>query len=402
MLRDSRSLRLFTVESHIYDPPAHSEIFFGAINHLLSSAGEAYGPAKYTKAGELFDLLVFPEIFLPAADLLTLVNTLAEAGPIGCIHTGLRADTSEQFLFTRDRAAELVDNLIHAGSNPSDLAGFRSWLMQQGATCYFNLGAVIAVDASASVRVALHPKVLRSKYELSPIAAQYTTEANLLTLITLFPSRSNLLPVTLQPLLCSDMLIGDSDGLGARPIEGITVVGSTLAQPLPEYVDVISLATCTPHPVPERGALWHTDFRDGFLRMAKDDLSLRHRHAISILSNYVQIPTHSRQGGLSGLYLPFQLRMDSQPEYVTTPQYGIADREEDPRWHVDKTTFQRKFAHMVCMRPASREPNAVATMLGATLHRMPKETNQFHPAQGLINYVRASGSTQPDGKILFT
>lgn len=148
--------------------------------------------------------------------------------------------------------------------------------------------------------------------------------------------------------------------------------------------------------------MWHPDFREAFVRMSKDDANLRHRQAVTVLSNFVQIPDSKRSGGLSGAYLPTPLHLLEQPAYVATPQFAIAANETDARWHATELQGARQQAHMVCLRPPASSENAVATMLGFDLHRMLKETNQYNPAKGLSNYERLIGYKQPDGTILFS
>lgn len=402
MQRESRSLRLFTIESHFYSPPQHAAILFGAVTRLKASEGEAYGAATGQLPAAPFDLAVFPEVFLPAAGLLTLVRSLLNAGPTGCIHTGLRPDTGQQFLFTRDQALTLIDGLITAGAAPADLATFATWLRAQSGSSHFNLGAVAAVDAGGQVRVALHPKVLRSKFELSPFAESNMTEAKFLTLIKLVPTEPTLLPVVLQPLLCSDALIHDTDFPAARPLDAISRYGNSFATPIPDHVDLISLGTCSPHPNSVRTPLWHLDFREGFLRMSKDDANLRHRHAVLVMANFVEIPENTRTGGLSGAFLPIPLQLSKQPDYVVAAKYATAESAADPAWHYNDPSFSKQFAHMICLRPPEAKKGAMATMLGFDLHRMLKETNQYHAARGLLNYERLIGHVQADGTILFS
>lgn len=402
MQRESRSLRLFAVEPHFYEPSRHTSIFFGAINRLKAGTTEAYDLTSAPMPVTPFDLAVFPEVFLPADGLVLLVRSLASAGPTGCIHTGIRPDTESQFLFTRDQALTLIKNLIEAGACANDTQRFEAWLQKQTPSSNFNLGAVIAVDAENKVRVAIHPKVLRSKFELSVLAESNMTEAKFLTLIELIPTGSTLLPIVLQPLLCSDALIHDTDLPGARPLEAISRFGNSFGERIPDQVDIVSLATCSPHPNAMQKAIWHNDFREGFLRMAKDDECLRHRHAVLVVANFVQIPGKSRTGGLSGAYLPVPLHFQDQPEYVVAAQYATAKSQIDPAWHIDNVHLEKKSAHMVCLKPPTIKINIEATMLGFDLHRMLKETNQYNPPHGLLRYEHLTGHIQSDGSLIFS
>lgn len=401
MQRDSRSLRCFTVEAHFYRPSEHAAILFGAITKLKAPTNEAYGTDEVPIPSSPFDFIVFPEVFLPSESLLLLATSLLGNGPTGCIHTGIRPDTTAQFLFTRDQTIELANALINLGAVREDLAPVIQWMTKQKVSSYFNLGAVVAVDADGELRAVLHPKVLRSKFELSVFPDGNMTEAKFLTLIKLVPSEPTILPVILQPLLCSDALVHDADFPNGRPIEALSRYGNCFDSAMPDYVDIISLATCTPHISAQTAPLWHRDFREGFLRLAKDDANLRHRHAMILMSNFVEIPDNPRIGGLSGAFLPIPLHFDEQPDYIVAPQFATAEIHLDPAWHTSGSTFSRKFAHMVCLKLPELRNNLVATMLGFDLHRVLKESNQYYFAQGLLKYERLLGFTQPDSTVIF-
>ncbi|WP_141213291.1 hypothetical protein [Janthinobacterium sp. PC23-8] len=401
MQRDSRSLRLFTVEPHAYEPEKHSAILFSIVTRLKSNTEESYGTKVNILPASSFDLLVFPEVFLCSADLITLVNSLRSAGPTGCIHTGIRPDSSERFLFARDEVLKLSEDLIKAGARPDDLCRFSNWLINQKKNTHFNLGAVIAVDVDSKVRITLHPKVLRSKFELSAFPDSNMTEAKFLTLITLIPSEPSLLPITLQPLLCSDALIHDTDYPGTRPIDAISRYGNSFNNTIPDHIDIISLATCSPHTPSKDFPLWHIDFREGFLRMAKHDNNLRHRHAIIVMANFLQIPDNPRFGGLSGAFLPIPLHINRQPKSVVACQYATAENSHDPAWHINDVVVSKKLAHMICLKYPKILNSSTVTLLGFDLHRVLKEANHYNPSHGLLNYEILVGTTQPDGTIYF-
>ena len=404
MQRESRSLRVYVVEPRQYGPSGHAAIFNGALNSLLGNEPieTSLDTVGFTPSRRSFDLLTFPEAFLAADDFLIAATALRGAGATGCIHTGLRPGVHERFLFTTSEAAKLLGQLIEAGVNLSDLQPFQAWLIEQTEDAYFNLGAVLAVDAGGETRVCLHAKMVRSKFELSGLSESNMTEANLLSVLTLVPSDPKLLPYTLQPLLCSDALTHDTDRPGCRPIDGLTRWGDAYDSRIPDYVDVVSLATCTPHPESGGFPRWHGDFRDAFLRTAKDDSVFRHRHAVFFLSNFHDIPG-CLPGGLSGAFLPFPLKHIAPAEYVSCGIYGAIEYGLDNGWHSHGTqSLKRPLAHMVSLMRSAFPTQASAAILGFDLHRLLRESNQYYAPEGLINYERRFGISQSDGTTHFS
>lgn len=396
--RDSRSLRVYTVEPQSYDPPNHANIAFGVINYMQGSTAEASGDIATISTERYFDLVVFPEVFLPSEALLTVVETLGAAGPSGCIHTGIRPGTGEDFLFTPKQALELCDELKIREAAVEDLEIFERYVNKLKPDDYLNIGAVVAVDSANRIRVGLHLKLVSSKYEHSPFSHRNVKEATLLTLIRIISTGDRILPFTIQPLLCSDALQHDTD-LGIRPIEALTAYGNQFVPEIPDHIDLISLATCTPHRSAD-SHLWHKEFRDGFMRMSTDEHSLRHRSAIVAVSNFRQIPNSERIGGLSGAFLPVPLIDEKHPPFTVTPRYGKSDFVTDEAW-MEELACKDSQAHMVCLRPKS-DKNIAARVLGFTLHRTLRESNQHYPPRGLTNYQLINGVMQPSGAVIFS
>lgn len=403
MQRESRSLRVYVVEPREYAPIGHASIFNGALSSLLGSepVEASLGGIGLTQSPQKFDLLTFPEAFLPSQDLVSAITLLSGAGPTGCIHTGLRPSVGDRFLFTIDEAKKLIEDIGLAGAKADDLQSFEFWLDEQPENSYFNLGAVIAIDADCTPRVCLHSKMVRSKFELSALSEANMVEGNLLSVVTLESSEPKLQSYTLQPLLCSDALTHETDRPGGRPIDALTAYGNDFSPRISDYVDIVSLATCTPHP--EAGAFprWHTEFREAFLRTAKDDSALRHRHALFFLANFCDIP-RLRPGGLSGAFLPVELRHADLPEYVLAAIYGTTAPTADAAWYSLGGAFDQSYAHMICLKPSDSEVRPAATMLGFDLHRILRERNQYHPAEGLLKFERRFGFADQDGTIIFT
>jgi hypothetical protein len=221
--RADKSYRVFVVEPPFLEPAAHTSIFNAAISRLLVPATPPVSDlAVNTPLVERFDLVTFPEAFLPAADLVTVVRGLAGVERLGCVHVGLRPDTSASHLFSTFQLQTLVKELsavteVFGG----DIAKFRKWLSKQKQSDRFNVACLFAVDAKARIRICLHPKMVRSKFEASALPEEDMTSANVLSLVTLIPSDPNLLTITVQPLICSDALEVDTDYPGHLPIQAV-------------------------------------------------------------------------------------------------------------------------------------------------------------------------------------
>jgi hypothetical protein len=278
MQRRSRTFEVRVVEPHAYAPEKHGRLFLDVVNAILNPE-----PTRILKLGEYapdprpdtFDLVTFPEAFVPASTLAEVLSQLVGYAPLGCFHLGLRpSNDPTQHLFSRKELVALVDNLAAiAPSIRGDVGAFRPWLEAQSSKDLFNVGCLFGVDASGVVRVCLHPKLVASDLEISALPERTMREANLLTLVTLWPSEPQLLSVTVQPLLCSDALGLPTDRPGADPLEAVTSFAAAFGEHPPDHVDIVSVATCTPQPstATERGTQreWHNRFRDAFRRTAE-------------------------------------------------------------------------------------------------------------------------------------
>ena len=84
------------------------------------------------------------------------------------------------------------------------------------------------------------------------------------------------LSVTLQPLICSDVLNLPRDTATVSPMEAVRRHGEIFGEHGPEHVDLVSVSTCTPQVasqspkgIPYR--TWHVDFLNAFVRAASED-----------------------------------------------------------------------------------------------------------------------------------
>src|SRR5579862_2509008 len=221
--RESNSFRIFVIEPREYRPPDHSRIFKTAFDRLINPkiAQLEHLDDEPPRADiEQFDLVTFPEAFLPARDLVETLKSVETLTSIGCVHVGLRPDTTDRHLFTVRELKQLTADIRQIGRvHGLDVEAFESWLQRQAGDPRFNVGCLFTIDKEMRLRVCLHPKLVASKFESSPLHEQNMTEADVLTLITLSPDDSALLTVTLQPLLCSDALELPTSRPGNRPLD---------------------------------------------------------------------------------------------------------------------------------------------------------------------------------------
>ena len=311
--RPNRFFRTHVVEPERYDPSNHGRIFNDVLTQLISPApvlidGLGTAPPQSIEP-EPFDLVTFPEAFVPAEVLLDVLGNLNRAGPIGCIHVGLRpSDDPQQHLFTHQQALDLITKIGQISDEvAADIAPLVKWISSQRGNFHFNLGCLFTVDADGNVRVCVHPKVVRSKFECSPLPERHLEEADFLTLVSLLPVDKNILTVTLQPLICSDVLSLSRDRGGPAPIAAVNSEAACFGDSPPDHIDVVSAVTCTPQAEVVREGhayrAWHQEFQRSFVNAASDGGYFRHHFAVFVLSNFRMLPKTS-PGGLSGVFVP--------------------------------------------------------------------------------------------------
>ncbi len=412
--RSARTFRVYVVEPSEYGPMAHTQIFNAALTALIRpqlgtiDGFTAVGPPR---VDDPFDLVTFPEAFLPAADLVSALRTVVSAGrPVGCVHLGLRPSLADNHLFSRAQVRQLLSDLTSLPQiDRSDFAVISEWLDTQHEDDNFNIGCLFTIDANGYLRVCLHPKVLRSKFERSLLQESHMKEGTILTLITLLPSNRQLRSVTLQPLLCSDALQHGTDQGIPGPLQAINMFASCFPDHPPDHIDLVSVANCTPqfeHPT-KRYRTWHQDFRDTFCRAAQDDALARYHHSTFVLANFRTLL--KEPGGLSGAFMPVPIRLHDHPAFVIMSVWG---RPEDPpglenRWsepddglRLDKT-WQSK-GYIAALDPFSADESPPATMLGFTVHRFPRDMTSWRPTDGLVAFQRRAATLDDlSGKITF-
>jgi len=359
-----------------------------------------------------FDLVTFPEAFLPAADLVSTLGILEQIDSFGCVHVGLRPSKTGEHLFTTVELRELVEALKEAPrSEPTDLAAFSNWLAGQNQKSRFGIGCLFMMDAYGRLRLCLHPKLLASNIEVSPLPEKHMKEANLLTAITLRPTNKIYQSITVQPLLCSDALLFDTDRAESRPLEAIHRNAECLADNPPDHVDLVSVASCTKQgeDISSRGATyrtWHQAFKNTLLRAASDDALARHRFAAFVLANFGKI-ARELSAGLSGGFIPVPVPQDDHPSYVGLSTYGRPAKSTVPgRWSApDDDISTEKWAstgYIAFLTPLAGPADAVAQMLGFTIHRFPRDVSRWVTAPGFANYTLKTGSFDAASALAFS
>jgi hypothetical protein len=390
------------VEPREYDPKSHMRIFSAAINVFIEpnqSPVDSFTSVvdQTTTAGEHFDLVTFPEAFLPAKGLIEILEYIGTLDKFGCVHVGLRpsADDPNHLFMVSEIEALLTDIRKIPEMAISDLEAFSEWLINQENHFRFNIGCLFTLDSDRRIRVCLHPKLVQSKYEISPLAEKDMAEGNLLTIVTLRPTNMHYKTVTVQPLLCSDALHLSTKHAGSRPLEALQKDADSLAPDLPDHIDVVSVPTCTKQQQrPSKKAddsfyrMWHSEFRDTFCRAAHDDSLARHHFATFVLSNFRMIPGNE-PAGLSGAFIPVPIGRDPFPDYISLSCYGRPTSLDDNRWSTpEENCFTRPrwetLGYVAGLNPFY-EADAIARMLGFAVHQFPRDQSNWREKFGLTS-----------------
>lgn len=394
---NKRSFRVYVVEPFSYTPEEHVSVFNAAINTLLSPAvHEEVSGNDYNIPLELdpFDLVTFPEAFLTSEDLVKTLDVISHCGQCGCVHVGLRPTSGANHLFSFDEVNALVMQLRKvSGIVSDDLSNFCDWIGKQKRSGYFNLGCLFMLDANSKLRVCLHPKVIRSKFEIGMLHEKNMSEAAMLTLVSLIPQDKRFLSVTIQPLLCSDALNGETDRPGVRPIYAANGDhGDGSEGWVPDHIDVVSLATCTQQPEygepPETYSQWHPAFQDTFHRIANDDDLIKHHHAVVVLSNFRRLDD-DKPGGLSGAFIPVPFPSAGKiPSYLTVSAWGQANNAKHPeRWsnpgeQLDSNWHSR--GYIASLRRSGGDVSA--RMIGFTVNKLLRQASRWRNHSGLTDF----------------
>jgi hypothetical protein len=415
VVRAARTFRVVVVEPKEYRPQDHAAIFHAAITALVSpeiSRLDPYASGRQASSVPHSDLVTFPEAFLSQEALLSALHTIVQTAPpsLGCVHVGLRpTDASDgTHLFSDQQVRELLQRLSDVpGIKYSDLTVFEEWFCkrpEQGKP--LNIGCVFTMDEQRQLRVCLHPKIVRSKMEMSPSPEEHMAEADLLSLITLLSGNKELLSVTLQPLLCSDALHLSTDRPRRWPLDGVNTEAGCFGDGAPDHVDIVSLATCTAQQerlMPKGGVFrsWHEEFLNSF-KHAANELP-RHSYSAFVFSNFHVFPGGTRPGagGLSGIFLPASLNVAELPKYVAVSSWGRDQDNSINRWSPPEDGCERDdWSSLGCI--ASLDPAAVlavpfAYILSFTMNRLLRDMPPWHKSKAALVEFRLQAATREDG-----
>jgi hypothetical protein len=409
--RVTRTFRVFVVEPKEYCPRAHHKIFNAAITALVTPETVTLDPFVQDVSiprVEPFDLITFPEAFLPQDELVGALREISGLSSIGCVHVGLRPTADpQQHLFGVREIKTLIQSLsIIPRVDQSDLKVFSDWITKQIGNKKFNIGCLFMVDADQNLRICLHPKIVRSKFEVNPLHEKHMAEADLLSLVTLVPTDKTLKTVTLQPLICSDALHLDTDRPQFWPLESVNSNADSFGVSLPDHVDIVSLATCTPQQiqVSARGIqyrTWHQDFLSSFQRAASE--LPRHYYSTFVLSNFQMLPDDG-VGGLSGAFIPVSLPRDPMPSFITVSSWGkfknSANRWSTPDDNTGKGDGWSSLGYVASLDPMALNEAIPACMLGFTVHRFPRDATRWKSIEGLVDFQLRT-ATENSGDMVF-
>lgn len=400
--RSEHGFRAFVVEPREYCPEAHTSLFNAAIKSLTEPpeplpVGSYSSDAQYSSfkaETESFDLITFPEAFLPKDDLLAILKIIRTPG---CIHVGLRPSVdTERHLFSTVELQQLIHEISETVPDivDEDLTPFSEWLNEvQNRNQNFNVACLFTIDSDNKTRVCLHPKIVSSNQESRPLHDKCMKEADLFTLVTLLPTNRSLLSITIQPLICADVLSIGTNKPNHHPLSAISSFADCFDKRPPDHVDIISVTTCTKQQkLSLTGRKWHQEFRDAFINTAKS--LVRYHSAVFILSNF-NIISKSALGGLSGAFMPIPFYPDAYPDDVIFSVYGRSkeDLETDNQWFYRTTKdlqLENEISNLcyIAALDSTKNIEAAAYMLGFTIYQLPRH-NASWPASkknGLKNF----------------
>lgn len=401
--RSVRTFRVYVVEPAEYKPENHANIFNAALTNLVMPERpylvDRYSDiSNYSETADPFDLVTFPEAFLPQEDMISMFSYISDVDTLGCVHVGIRPSRDGAHLFSANDLYKLVDDLIKISDiEINDMNHFSSWLGSQSSNEMFNVGCLFTIDVHQKIRICLHPKLVRSKFESSPFHKDNMTEGNLISLVTLQPEDKSLLSVTLQPLICSDSLFIDTDRPNGRPLEALNAHANCFPEPPPDHVDIISVAACTPQQelTLTNGAKyrqWHQEFRKAFERTASDLGLTRHNYSSFVLSNYEVMPMGD-PGGLSGIFIPIPLHDETHASYVNLSSWGRPKNSgnSDNRWSsldddLGRDKWSSYLGYIVSLDPYKSRDSNSAWMLGFTINRLPRHSTHIRFANNISNF----------------
>jgi len=397
--RRDRTFEVYVAEPGVYDPPSHAEIFTAAINVFVGQEPaliDPYETGQKISTPLRFDLITFPEAFLPTGELITTLRFFSQLESPGCVHVGLRPHSKDpNHLLPKPELSTLLDDLNQVpGIVERDLDKFSQWLANQQDHMRFNVGCLFTVDANRQLRVCLHPKLVPSSVEVSSLEEQHMSAGNLLTVVRLRPTDKLRKTIVIQPLLCSDALHLDTDSGEDRPLEAVNKDAGCFGDDPPDHIDIVSVATHTRQIEQSisKGSFyrtWHQEFKNSFVRAASDDALARHHFSTFVLSNFRTLSTNE-PGGLSGAFIPVPRGTGNFREYVSISSWGrLQGSKGDNMWsspdqdHQVAANWETR-GYIASLNPFGEKADAVARLFGFTVARLPRDRSLWRGSSAAL------------------
>ncbi|MNX61917.1 hypothetical protein D3C86_928580 [compost metagenome] len=306
--RTRNLVRLYAVQPGKAFAENSRQVFYDALNFLQNRTDprQVNGKQEDIVTVPPFDILTFPELFLPKSTLCEFLQGLSNLPLSGCVHSGIRPDSGKGYFFNKSHALEFIEELyVIPGMHGDDLSAIKLYIQNEEVNSKFNFAAFFTKDRYGETRICLHPKVVRSKYEHGKMAEFHVTEAKFLSTITLLPSNENGFPINVFPLICADLLNKPRDTNLPSPLEAISGNGIKLDEdqtPL-EAIDIVSVVTATPSSGVTH-ATWKEEFRKSLEEAASGQISPRLQNAAFVMANYAYFDDiqQGEKAGLSGIF----------------------------------------------------------------------------------------------------
>lgn len=392
--RTSKAFRCGVVEPSIYAPSTHTDLFLAEMQRLQTPSFVGLDAPEVPPA-EPLDLITWPEALLPADTLVAVLEGLAQTPHFPCIHVGLRADgePNTSHLFRHEQLLDLVARLRRLSPMiEADLGSFADWLAGAPLWGRYNVACLFFIDAEGDLRVCLHPKNTASPLELSGLPEETVYEANFTAIVTLTSTNRALFDVHIQPLICSDLLDLPRATQDFGPRVVINSDPERIGLDVPEHIDLVSVATCTPQANDSVGQrppspVWQPHFRTAFLEPLTGGALIRHAWAVVVLANFRLVL--ERAGGLSGCYVPRPL--PPAPHFGEFARVWSWGRDGgDRRWEfLDGGRAPKEWsssAHLMTLEPTHIErEGAEDHLLAFTINRFPRNCGPMDTAPTLTN-----------------
>lgn len=388
---DVQLVKVVLAEIGKIDDSGDASVVYRVLSTLLGEQTEATldDGAQQRARPSPFDLLVLPEALFPISELPVLVEAAKRIrfrDHLGAIHVGLSGAENDSHLVSTERARATVRALRAAGVAAEELDAFDNWLGDHD-NGLWNLAAFIARDENDDVRVCLHAKAARSKYEFKSYAEGAMTEADTGWVITLSSDARGAQDVNLHLVICSDLTV-------LQPLTLAAEARNSAKRRFAGSIDLVSAPAATPT---SKGR-WRQAFTETLSQAARG-YPQSHKHATFVLANYSDV-VPGQPAGLSGVLVPRRATMtirgfrrvalmhvpsDKKHLLSTPPDHGTpipfdADRDDDwlPLDALDERFDPKKgfhaswltFGTLVLLERANADPPTRLACLSVELARL--------------------------------